>query len=178
MPRARLLRQIKRTIAPLVTAVTVLVNATTIHADPASSGPCLETVAPDQVSTVSRCQNGACTGSLMTVVAQSQCSGQDNSECQNHPTSLMTIVSARPVDLGWNKFIDCVKVQSVACAYCCGAAGGACYGLPNPWTCILAPAVCGAACFGLSYTVDPCCWTNCVLDMTTLFDLPGGISCY
>ncbi len=168
-------RGLGHSVIALVTAIAMLLCPSIAIAD--TTGPCEEISPASESNTIGTCQNGACPGQLIVVHAQHACAGENEADCTNSPFPLMTIVSAKQKSLGFATFLLCIAPAGSACVAIAAGAAGLCLIPVAWWGCVLAWAGTSGACFGLSYVPDPCCWIDCVIDMTTLFDVPGGTDC-
>jgi ammonia channel protein AmtB len=138
----------------------------------AARGPCTQDQ-PGQFSNTIRCENGACAGMVQITPMQSTCKSTDEGPCTDGPYPIYVTYQWKSQDQGWQAFVSCIG-GSVACQVCVAAAATLCYYVPNPWTCIASPIVCGLLCL---ITPDWCCYNTCITDPDTRFEVPGGHRC-
>jgi hypothetical protein len=160
-----------------VTAISVLASTSSTLANGAGAfGPCVETVPAAVYSTFTRCENGSCPGQLTVVHMQSACANQDESPCVASSFPSMTIVDAKANDLGWATFLKCIAPAGATCVACVAGAAALCSNPVSWWVCAIGAGGCGAVCFSAGI-FDPCCWIDCILDLSTMRDIPGGRQC-
>ncbi len=124
------------------------------------------------------CQNGACIGSIHILPPKYGCTGGELGSCTDIPDVGAIDYSAKPVDLGLEKWAECHHA-SQGCVACLITAGALAFVPGIGWVAdVGVGAVCGVVCgIGWWWDEDACCWTACQQDLTTRLTYPGGQSC-
>jgi hypothetical protein len=106
--------------------------------------------------------------------ALNYCDDNPESECTEIPAFIFATIQGKLKEGSWGSFAACMS-GNVACAACIAAASVVC--MSPPWLqCALVAGGCGLFCTGAT-TTDSCCWSTCVLDMSTLQRTGGGRTC-
>ncbi|MDR1383873.1 MAG: hypothetical protein LBJ67_08530 [Planctomycetaceae bacterium] len=116
----------------------------------------------------------ACVGQMQIDSALNYCKDDPESECTETPAYIFATIQGKLQEGSWGSFAACMG-GNVACAACVVASALVCW--TPPWLqCALVTGGCSLVCTGAT-TADSCCWSTCVLDMTTLHKTGGGTTC-